>query len=82
MLAFEGETFIKQVIQVDVDPPLVKNIHVVSEPQEEPNYNNEIDHRPEVSCGVHDYILVRDREHCSTKPSKYMGMKTRHPTCY
>lgn len=60
LLAYEGETFSKQVIQVDVDLKLVNNIHVMHEPQEEPCVDIEIDHGPKVSSGVHDYILVHD----------------------
>lgn len=61
------------MIQVDVDLPLVNNLQVVLDQQEKPGSDTEIDHKPEVSSGVHDYIIVCDREPHSTKsPKRYM----------
>lgn len=54
----EGETFSKQVTRVDFDMPLVNNMQLVPQLQEEPNSNIEIDHGHEVSGGVNDYILI------------------------
>lgn len=55
------------MIQVDVDPPVVNNIQVVSEPLEEPNSYIKIYHKPEGSGGIKYCIIVLDREHRSTK---------------
>lgn len=51
---------------MDVNIPLVNNLQIVSRPLEEPNFDINIDHKPKVSSGVNDYILVPDRERCST----------------
>lgn len=51
---------------MDIDIPLVNNLQIVSEPLEEPNFDIKIDHKHKVSSGVNNYILVPDREHCST----------------
>lgn len=56
------------MIYMDVDFSPVNNIYVVPEPQKKSGCNTEIDHRSEVSDGVQDYILLRDRKHHSTKP--------------
>lgn len=48
----KGETFNKQVIQVDVDQPLVNNMYVVPEPQVELKSNIEIANGPDVSGEV------------------------------
>lgn len=59
---------------VDVDPPPVSNISVVPKPQEEPDSDIKIDHRPEVSSVVEYYTIVES----IVQPShqKYMGIKT------
>lgn len=75
VLASEEETPNKQVIQVDVDLPLVNNLQAMPEQQEEPRFDTEIDHEPGVLGGAHDHILVCDREHRSTKPSERYGYK-------
>lgn len=51
----------KRVILVNVDLPLVNNMQLVPEPQNKPDDATKIDHKPEVSGGVYDYILVRDK---------------------
>lgn len=68
MSTSEGETSKRQVIRVDVDPPLVNNMQLAPKPQEEPCIDIEIDHKPWVSGGVQYYILVSDRYHHLTKP--------------
>lgn len=45
----------------------------IPEPQEEPDTDTEIDHRPKVLNGVQDYVLVRDKEHRSTKALEIYG---------
>lgn len=45
----------------------MNNMYIVPEPQEKSCSSIEINHRPKVSRGVHDYILVCDKEHRSTK---------------
>lgn len=52
MSSSEGETSNKQVIQVDVDQSLVKNVKVVPEPQERLAASPKIDHMPAILGGV------------------------------
>lgn len=53
---------------MDVDSPLVTNMLVLLEQQEEPIVDTENYYGHEVSCGVNYYIFVHDREHHSIKP--------------
>lgn len=53
--------------------PQVNNMEVMLEPQEKLISITEINHQPEVSNGLQDYVLVRDREHRSTKPPQRNG---------
>lgn len=73
VLTYEEESSNNQVIHKDVELPPVNNIQEVTKPQEEPDSDTEIHHIPEVLGGVQDYILVRDKENYSTKPSKIYG---------
>lgn len=56
------------MIQVDVDSQLVNNMQVMPKPQEKPRVDTKINHKYEVSGGVQDYVLVRDRDNCLTTP--------------
>lgn len=45
----------------------------MSTQQEEPCSDTEIDHEPKVSLGVQNYIMVRDKENHSTRPTERYG---------
>lgn len=57
MSTSEKEISNKQMIYVDVAPPLVNNMQVMSEQQKELGSDNQIDLEPATSGGIHDYIL-------------------------
>lgn len=61
---------------MDVDSASVNNLQEVSEQQVELDFDVEIGNEPEVSGGIHDYILVRDRSVVQPSHQKDMSMKT------